>query len=538
MKKTWSLGAPAAALLVAALAAPLAAADVVTDWNDVLLDSIRAARTNPPVATRGMAMLNVAVFDAVVAIEGGYESYADHGPAPAGASAEAAVSGAAHAVLVHLYPTRQAIFDAELAERVAALPPGLATTDGLAWGAEVAADVIALRTGDGFDAVVPYGSIPGAGWWVPTPPAFAGPLLPGFGAVTPWTMTSGDQFRVPSPPPPSSPEFAAAFDEVKRLGGADSVERTPDQSEIARFWDDGAGSQTPPGHWNDILQGIAEEQGLSLVDSARLFALHGLTVADASIVAWDAKFYYNCWRPVTGIRTAADDGNPATEPDPEFTSFIGTPPFPAYTSGHSTYSGSSSRVAALFFGTDDFDFSVTSDLLPGVERHFTSLSQAAEEAGQSRIYGGIHWQFDNTGGLSSGRALAESVFFNFLRPVADEVEPCDPATQLCLDGGRFAVDASWRAPNGESGVGHPVPLNDGSGSFWFFQDDNTEVTVKLIDACEVPEFGRFWVFASGLTNVEVALTVTDTQTGATRTYFNPLGRPFESVQDTDAFLCQ
>jgi hypothetical protein len=406
--------------------------------------------------------------------------------------------------------------------------------DGLAWGSEVAANVVALRDGDGFDAVVTYASVPGAGWWTPTPPGFAGPLLPGFGQVTPWTLSSGSQFRVPAPPPPSSPEFAAAFDEVARLGGKDSAERTADQSEIALFWNDGPGTNTPPGHWNEILQGIAEEHGLTLVESARLMALHGLTVADASIVSWENKFYYNCWRPVTGIRTADEDGNPATTANPAFESFIGTPPFPAYTSGHSTFSGSSSRLAALFFGGDAHPLVVGSDGLPGVERQFASLSEAAEEAGQSRIYGGIHWQFDNQAGLSSGRAIAEQVFFNFLQPAGGAVETCDPGSQLCLGDGRFAVSATWRTEVGDTGAGVPVPLNDGSGSFWFFQDDNTEVTIKVIDACG-SEFDRYWVFASGLTDVEVVLTVTDTEANEARTYFNPLGRAFAPVQDTDAF---
>jgi hypothetical protein len=409
---------------------------VVLDWNDELLDSVREVRLNPPVTTRGLAMMNVAIFDAVVGIEGGFESYADHGPAPAGASAEAAVSAAAHAVLVHLFPTRQAIFDAELAAQVAALPPGTATDAGLAWGEEVATEIIALRLDDGLTTPVPYSSIPGAGWWVPTPPAFANPLLPGFGQVTPWTMTSGAQFRVPAPPPPSSPEFTASFDEVARLGGTDSAERTADQSEIARFWDDGPGSQTPPGHWNDILQGLSEERGLSLLENARLFALHGLIVADASIVSWENKFYYNCWRPVTAIRVADDDGNPATEADPDFTSFIGTPPFPAYTSGHSTFSGSSSRLGALFFGSDDVAFEAESDLLPGVVRSFASLSEAAEEAGQSRIYGGIHWQYDNTFGLSSGQALAEHVFASFLEPLGAAARDCRDGEGDHGDGGK------------------------------------------------------------------------------------------------------
>ncbi|HEX6201476.1 MAG TPA: vanadium-dependent haloperoxidase, partial [Thermoanaerobaculia bacterium] len=315
-------------------------------------------------------------------------------------------------------------------------------------------------------------------------------------------------------------------------GSVDSTERTADQSEIARFWDDGAGTNTPPGHWNEILQTLSEQHGLTLIENARLFALQGMVVADAAICAWENKYRYHHWRPITGIRGAADDGNPATEPDPAWTNYIGTPPFPAYTSGHSTFSGSSARLAALFFGSDAQTFSVESDGDPAT-RQYTSLRAAAEEAGQSRIYGGIHWQYDNQEGLSSGRKIAEQAFFSFLRPT-EAATSCEPTTQLCLGGGRFAVSATWRTAVGGSGVGHPVTINDRSGAFWFFQEDNIELDVKVIDAC-VPEFERFWVFAAGLTDVEVELTVTDTQEGRTRTYFNPQGKAFAPVQDTDAF---
>lgn len=519
--------------LAAALLAPAATADVVLDWNDLLLDSIRAEKTNPPRATRAMAMMNVAVFDAVVGVAGGYQSYAVAGPGPQGASLEAAAAGAAHGVLVHLYPGREAIFDALRDAQLTGLP-SQSIVDGLAWGAEVAAEVIALRADDGSDEVVPYDFVPGSGWWVSTPPAFAPALLPNWPSVAPWTLTDAAQFRVPAPPPPSSPEYTAAFEEVKRLGSTTSTERTADQSQIARFWDDGAGTNTPPGHWNEILQTLSAQHGLGLIENARLFALHGITVADAAIVAWENKYYYNHWRPITGIHLADQDGNPATEPDAAWTNFIGTPPFPAYTSGHSTFSGSSARVAELFLGSDAQVFSVVSDGEPGAVRHFTSLTQAAEEAGMSRIYGGIHWQYDNTEGLASGRRVAEQAFYGFLRPTSGAVTSCDPATHLCLGGGRFAVSATWRTTAGDAGAGHPVPLNAGSGSFWFFQEDNTEVDVKVIDAC-TPDFDRFWVFVAGLTDVEVVVTVTDTESGQVRNYFNPPGTPFAPVQDTDAF---
>jgi len=521
-------------ILALTLAAAPAAADVVTDWNAILIDAVRTDSTNPPVMTRRSAMVHTAVYDAVVGIEGGFAPYHVTDPAPAGASPEAAAAAAAHAVLVAVFPAQAATFDAELANSLAAIPDGQAKDDGVAWGEQVAAQILDLRADDGSAAAVPYEAPIGACWWVPTPPAFAPALVPQWPHVTPWTMTGGSQFRVEAPPPLTSARYTADYLEVLRLGDVDSPFRTADQSEIALFWNDGAGTNTPPGHWQDIARSLAQVEGNSLLENARMFALVTIVQADAAIVSWDNKYHWNNWRPYTGIHLADTDGNPATHPDTTWSSFITTPPFPTYTSGHSTFSGSSSRILAHFLGTDDIAFSAGSDGTPGVTRDFTSISQAAEEAGQSRIYGGIHWQYDNTGGLESGRALADHVFFNFLRPTSAPGTCAPSATALCLTGGRFRVEATWATAAGTSGPATAEPLTDDSGRFWFFQERNTELVVKVHDAC-VPPFDRFWVFAAGLTDVEVTLTVTDTQTGTVRTYFNPQGTEFTPRLDTSAF---
>ena len=522
-----------ATLALALLAAAPAGANVIIDWNAELLDAVRASRTNPPRATRVMALMNVAVFDAVNGVVDAYHPYAVAPAAPAGASPEAAAAAAAHAVLSAQFPARLAELDAALAASLAAVPAGPARDAGVAWGEEVADAILTLRADDGADVVLGYEAPAGAGWWVPTAPAFAAALLPNWPYVDTWSIPSGTHFRQPAPPPPTSDAYRAAFDEVARLGDADSTERTADQSETARFWDDGPGTNTPPGHWNQILQGLANEQGLSLVDTARLFALHGMSVADAAIVSWDNKFHWDHWRPVTGIAEADRDGNPHTHVVAGWSSFITNPPFPAYTSGHSTFSSSSARVAALAFGRDDVPFTATSDGTPGLTRSFDGLWQAAEEAGQSRIYGGIHWQYDNQGGLRSGRAIAEHVFFHELRPKADDVAACDPsAGHLCLRDGRFAVRATWRTADG-AGAATPVALPAGGGAFWFFDEANPELTVKVHDACGA--FDRYWLFAAGLTDVEVVLQVTDTHHGVTRTYFSPRGTAFTPIQDTSAF---
>lgn len=521
------------AILLLGLAVP-GRADVVLDWNKAALDAIRVDKTAPPKASRALACVHTAIFDAINSASGGaYEPYLVQ-PVEflAPISLEAAAAAAAHASLADLFPAQKAAFDAALATSLAAIPNGPAKTSGIEWGQSVAEQILAVRHDDGSGSTVAYGAPTGANWWAPTPPAFASALLPGWPGVKPWTMTSGAQFRQGPPPSPLSPEYVAAFQEVERLGRADSTARTAEQTQIALFWADGPGTATPPGHWHVIAQGISRERHLSLIENARLFALLAVAGADAAIVSWDHKYHYNNWRPVTGIQHADTDGNPATAADPAWLPLIATPPFPAYSSGHSTFSSASARLLALFFGTDQISFSTTSDGLAGVTRSFTRLSDAAEEAGQSRIYGGIHWQFDNQTGLSSGRALGEHVFFTRLTPRA-ETGACAPGpSTLCLAGGRFKVEAAWETESAH-GPGTGTSLGSDSGSFWFFDADNTELTVKVLDACDA--FDRYWVFASGLTNVEVLLRVTDTHTGHVRQYFNSQGKPFAPIQDTDAF---
>jgi membrane-associated phospholipid phosphatase len=529
LRKSIGVGLCTAALL--GLAGP-AGADVVTDWNEVLLDAVRVDRTSPPKASRAMAIVHASIFDAVNGILGNFTPYHVTANAPNGASPEAAAAAAAHKVLVALFPAQQATFDTALNTSLGGIQNGQAKTDGIAWGESVADQILASRANDHSSDVFGYEAPLGGGWWLPTTPAFAPALLPNWPTVTPWSMTSGSQFRQSAPPFPTSEEYAAAYREVLRLGRKDSSFRTADQTQIALFWADGGGTATPPGHWLVIAQGVAQQQHLSLAEAARMFALLSIAVADAAVVSWDHKYAFSNWRPVTGIPHADQDGNPETNPDPGWEPLIATPPFPSYSSGHSTFSGSSSWILELFFGTDDISFSTTSDGLPGVTRSFNSFSAAAEEAGQSRIYGGIHWQFDNQVGLSSGRTLAEHVFFNFLTPVGAAGTCTANSTTLCLNDGRFKVQASWNTGSA-SGPAQVVSQNGDSGQLYFFNADNTELTVKVLNACTFND--RYWVFASGLTNVEVTITVTDTQAGRVRRYFNPQGKAFAPVQDVSAF---
>ena len=414
----------AIAILLAAAAsgwavAPAAAASLVTEWNALALDAIRAESTAPPRAARGLAMVHAAVFDAVNSVDGTHNAYHTFLPTP-GASREAAAIEAAHRVLSHLFPSQAASFDAARTSGLAGVADGPAKTAGINLGATVADNMIALRIADGSAGSGSYTPGTNPGDWQPTPPGFAPALLPHWPAVTPFVMTSGAQFR-PPPPALNSPEYTAAFNEVRDLGSATSAVRTADQTDIARFWADGPGTATPPGHWNRIAATVSTQQGNTLSQDARLFALLNLALADAGIAAWDAKYGtdIDLWRPVTGIRMADLDGNIDTAAVPDWEPLLTTPPFPAYTSGHSTFSGAAAAMLAAFYGTDLIAFTSSAEGFAVGDRSFSSFSQAADEAGMSRIYGGIHWQFDNTEGLSAGGALGAFVFANALTPVPE-----------------------------------------------------------------------------------------------------------------------
>ncbi len=393
--------------------------DVVTDWNNAALDAIRGDRTAPPIASRSLAILHVSVYDAVNGIARTYEPYLVQSAVQASASREAAASAAAHRALVNLFPASTSSFDALHAAILATIPEGNQKANGIVWGEFVANQILAARANDDSTAIVPPPDGSGPGVWVPTPPAFLPYLLPQWGFVTPFGMSSSSQFRPPGPPSLDSQQYAADYNEVKELGAAVGSTRTEEQTQIALFWADGAGTETPPGHWNSIAQSIAATRGNTLEQNARLFALLNIAMADAAICAWDAKYTFDFWRPVTAIRSADTDGNPATDPDITWMSFIVTPPFPDYVSGHSTFSAAAATVLPLFYGTQDLPFTTGSDFLPGVYRSFSTCLDAAEEAALSRIYGGIHFRSASEDGLQAGVSIGEWTVNHYLRPVGN-----------------------------------------------------------------------------------------------------------------------
>src|SRR5438094_562191 len=396
----------AAINLASSLAVP-ARADVVTDWNNAALDAIRSNNTAPPIASRALAILHASIYDAVNGIARTHEPYLVPSAVPASASRPAAASAAAHQALVNLFPANASSFDAFHAATLAAIPDGPQKTAGIVWGEFVADQILSARANDGSDALVPPPDGSGPGVWVPTPPAFSPYLLPQWGFVVPFGMSSSSQFRPPGPPSLDSDQYAADYNEVKELGAALGSTRTAEQTQIALFWADGAGTATPPGHWNSIAQIIAAGQGNTLEENARLFALLNIAMADAAICAWDAKYAFHFWRPVTAIAFA--------EPNLMWASFIVTPPFPDYVSGHSTFSGAAATVLPLFYGTEDLPFTTGSDFLPGVTRSFSTCLDAAEEAAVSRLYGGIHFRSANEDGLQAGISIGEWTDSHYLQ---------------------------------------------------------------------------------------------------------------------------
>lgn len=424
----------AAAALVIAAPGSLAAADVITDWNEVYIDTIRDEGGNPCPISRAGAMLHAAMYDAVNSIERTHEPYLTLADAPAGASREAAAAAAGHRVMTHLYPARTSVYDAALEASLAAVPPGPGRDAGVALGLAVADALIEERATDGTQTEPPYefGSDPGH--YRPTWPDFTEPPYnPGWGSTEPWTMIDGKQFRPLGPAGHTemaallaSPEYTADFDEVKEIGALDSATRTHEQTLIAFFWaNDVDGSTKPLGQLNLITRAVSDDRGLSMSDNARLFALINLAIADAGLVAWDAKYNtdIDLWRPITAVREADTDGNPATLADPEWEPLNPfSPSFPSWVSGHSTFGAAHAAAMAYFFGTDDIAFEAESEDpfyrdLGGGPRQFSSFSEAAIENSLSRVYLGVHYRMDCEQGNEAGEAVGRYVASRMLLPV-------------------------------------------------------------------------------------------------------------------------
>jgi len=391
--------APTASATAGRAEAPTARAgtQAVVDWNRTALAT--AAVSNGIHEGHNLALVQAAVFEAANSITRRYRPYRVRIGAAGHESVVAAVASAAHAVLAARYPEQRDALDEALASSLVQVPDGPSETGGVAVGRAAAAALLALRTGE-HAGNVPYpapGSGPGV--WVPTPPSFSPPLEPGWGRVTPYLLGSGSQFRPPPPPALTSGRYARDFLEVKAVGEAASTTRTPHQTETARFW-----NATGAKLWNQPVQRLVLAHAHEPTRAARAFALLNLAGADAVIATWDTKFTYHQWRPVTAIRAAADDGNPAIDPDPDWTPLLATPPYPDHVSAASTIAGAAETVLAATFGRRPGPFSLTSPGLPGVVRTYRSFSAAASEDVDARVWSGIHWRTSDRAGRALGQA--------------------------------------------------------------------------------------------------------------------------------------
>ncbi len=385
--------------------------DIAVTWNRQALEAIRLTVMDPPQATRALAMMSLAQYDTLAAIEG-FPAYLVHQSISGPVSIDAALAKAAHTILSALFPGQRPAFDGALNATLSAIADGSAKTNALTLGLSVANAILAIRGGDGSDVFIDYPGSDAVGSWRPTLPMFDTADEPQWGSVTPFALSTPDAFRPGPPPSPDSAAYAASVEEIRALGSISSVDRTADETDIAQFWADGKGSYTPPGHWNQIAEDVALDKGNSLTSNVRLFAQLNIALADSAIAAWDAKYLYGLWRPVDAIRNADADNNAATVVDPNWTPLLITPPHPEYVSGHSTFSMAAATILANAFGDDTLIF-VTQFTLPGQLRIFDRFTDAAKEAGRSRIFGGIHYEFTNQAGQELGRNVANAVLQRF-----------------------------------------------------------------------------------------------------------------------------
>ena len=392
-------------------------ANQVLQWNRTLLVIVRTKGAQPPTihSTRSFAIMHAAIYDAVNAIDATHEPYLVHlRGVSATASQDAAAAQSAHDVLVNLYQSFQPMLDAQLQQALAQIPDGADKTDGIAVGQTVAKQILALRANDGSDATPPkfvFGNAPGN--YQSTPPNFpAQPQFTHWAHVTPFALKQANQFRPGPPPALTSDEYTDDFNETKTFGIANGTAASNDQMLTGHFW-----NGSIQDYWNEIAQTAALAHSLTTAESARMFALVNLSLADSVIAFYDAKYTYNFWRPVTAIRDAALVNNPDTTPDPNWLPEVGnTTPDPSYPGAHAVISETAATVLISLFKRDKFQFNVTSEVMPGTERSFTSFSAAAEEATLSRVFAGVHFRADLTIGQELGSDVADFVVRNFLRP--------------------------------------------------------------------------------------------------------------------------
>jgi hypothetical protein len=396
----------------------VAQADAVTDWNAITMDAVTIARPGPQ-GMLDVALVHVAVHDAIQSIEKRYEPYHFQLKDAKGSRTAAAVA-AAHGVLVSIYPTQASTLDAKYFDYLA--QHGLSGDPGLVVGEKAAANIVPLRRATPSPAAPPFVGSNEIGKWRPTesfigtppaPPSFSPMVTPWLGTTEPFTLTSPRRFRAPPPPALDSARYWQDYEEVKAMGALNGSARTAQQTDLAYFYNDNFFAQ-----WNRVLRGVAEKRIHKIGDSARLFALANMAGADALITGWDSKVTYVFWRPITAIREGASDGNPFTVADPNWQPLANTPNYPEYTSGANNIVAAMTRSMELFFGSDRGPLEVTSlhPLAVQKTRVYARFSHAADDVVEARIYLGFHFRFADVAARRQGEKVAEHAFAHFLLP--------------------------------------------------------------------------------------------------------------------------
>jgi hypothetical protein len=402
MMKLLRTVAATAALVVSAAAAH---ADPVLDWNAI---AVATAASNPFNQARILAATQLAVFEAVNTIQGGYEPYLGTIVAPAGASAEAAAIAAAHDVLKFYVPASAAALDAARAASLSAIPDGTAKAGGIATGEAAAAAIIAARFNDGAtpaEFYLPLSTDPYQ-WQLTAGCTALGGAFYNWRNVTPFGISDPSEFRADPPPALTSNEYTKAFEEVKRVGRNTSADRPQDRTDVARFY----AASSPAYVLNMAAREISAAQGRSLADNARAFALINMAISDAAVASFGTKYHYTRWRPETAIHNADVDGNSNTDADATWAPLIVAPCFPSYTSNHAGLSNAGAEVLRRLYGAGGHAITITNPAFPALTYHYSELKQITDDIDDARVYGGIHFRFDQDAGGVLGRAVGTSVY--------------------------------------------------------------------------------------------------------------------------------
>jgi hypothetical protein len=406
--------------LVTSSRAAATSSDVVLEWNAIAVNTM----LTPPAATpfgqaRYAAIVQLAVFEAVNAITHDYQPYLGTITAPPGASAQAAAVAAAHNVLKNYFLGSAATLDAARASSLSAIPDGQSKTDGIATGEAAAAAMIALRANDGSAPLTlkaPGAIAPGEWQKTPSCPAGGGQFF-NWQNVTPFGVPSAADFILDPPPSLTSERYAKDYLEVMTVGGMNSTARPQDRSDVARIYRD----TSPTNLLNSAARQVASSQGRSLSENARALALLNMATSDSLVASFATKYNHNFWRPETAIRAGATDGNPKTDADPTFVPYIVTPCFPSYPSNHASGTGGGAEVLRRMYGAGGHAITVSSPnpIDAGIVLHYTTFKAITNDVDDARVYGGIHFRFDQEAGGRLGRDIATYVVKNNLRPIGD-----------------------------------------------------------------------------------------------------------------------